>query len=78
MREVMEMGVGDVITLDKLVDDQLDVYVQGKMKFHGRPGLSGNRVAVQITEMARDLDDETAGIVIELPGEETMSGGQVN
>lgn len=56
MHDVMEIGVGDVIRLDSSVGDAIAIQIQGKVKFHGRPGLAGNQIAVQITDLADETD----------------------
>ena len=46
--EFIRMKPGDVIPLDRKVSDVLSVFVGGKMKLTGRPGLSGTRLAVRL------------------------------
>ncbi len=47
--DLMALAVGDIIKVDKLVDDDLIVQIEGRNKFAGRVGqLRGNR-AIQIT-----------------------------
>ncbi len=50
MSDVAGLGIGDVIMLDRSASDPLTVTVQEKKKFNGRPGLVGNKMAIQITE----------------------------
>ncbi|MCZ6682760.1 MAG: flagellar motor switch protein FliM [Planctomycetota bacterium] len=50
--DLMALAVGDIIKVDKLVDDDLIVQVEGRNKFAGRVGqLRGNR-AIQITRQS--------------------------
>lgn len=58
MNDLMSLGVGDVIRLDKLTGDSLEVKIGGQMKFRALPGLMGNKVAVRITDFADDSEDE--------------------
>ena len=53
------LAPGDVIRLDRKVDDELDVYVGNIRKFSALPGSSGKEYAVQITQVIReDSQDE--------------------
>jgi flagellar motor switch protein FliM len=61
MQDIIGIEIGDVIRLDKSVDELLDVKVQGETKFHGRPGLIGTKLAVQISEQTTDTDSGSEG-----------------
>lgn len=50
VQDVVGMEIGDVIRLDRAVSDGLDIRIEGSTKFHGRPGLVGRSLAVQITD----------------------------
>ncbi|SES79416.1 flagellar motor switch protein FliM [Anaerobranca gottschalkii] len=50
IKDMLELQVGDVITLDQLTTEPLFVKVQDKVKFLGTVGLLKNKLAVQITE----------------------------
>jgi len=73
MRDVVEIGVGDVIRLDRSVDNLLEIKVQDKTKFYGRPGMVGNQIAIQITERAQDAP-QTA-VEQETPEQDVDFGG---
>ena len=45
---------GDIIRLDRKVDDELDVYVGNIRKFTALPGSSGDNYAVRITSVIRE------------------------
>jgi flagellar motor switch protein FliM len=49
--ELMDLKVGNVITLGKSISDELDVKVEGILKFKGTPGLSRGNQAVKITKL---------------------------
>jgi len=51
VQDLLYLECGDVIPLDKGINDTLHVYIGEHIKFKGIPGLSGNRMAVQITEV---------------------------
>lgn len=56
--QVMALKAGDVIPMNKNVNTQLDVFVEDKRKFGGRPGIHSKRKAVMITTV---YADETEG-----------------
>ena len=45
---------GDIIRLDRKVDDELDVYVGNIRKFTALPGSAGDKYAVRITSVIRE------------------------
>lgn len=49
VRELIDIKVGDVIKIDQRTYQNIDVYVGDKLKLQGKPGLSGNQLAVKIT-----------------------------
>lgn len=56
--ELMNLNIGDVLPLDTYVDGDLTFVVGQKPKFKCRPGLSGKRLAVQITSPYTNKGDE--------------------
>lgn len=48
------LQVGDVIRLNREVEDELDVYVGNIKKFSALPGATGDNYAVRITEVIRE------------------------
>ena len=46
--------MGDIIRLDRKVDDELEVYVGNIKKFKALPGYSDNKYAVRVTEILRE------------------------
>jgi len=55
--ELLELQAGDVIMLDNKVTDPVEVLVGSKKKFLGRPGIVGSKLAVQITSVIKEGDD---------------------
>jgi flagellar motor switch protein FliM len=45
---------GDIIRLDRKVDDELDIYVGNIRKFTALPGSSGDKYAVRVTSVIRE------------------------
>lgn len=52
--DFINIQVGDIIRLDKKVEDQLSIYVGNIEKFKALPGSSGENYAVQLTEVIRE------------------------
>lgn len=48
--EMLTLSKGDVIILDKNVDEDFEIYIEKERKFLARPGKKKNKVAVKITE----------------------------
>ena len=49
---------GDIIRLDRKVDDELDVYVGDIKKFTALPGSSGKNYAVRVTSVIREEQED--------------------
>jgi flagellar motor switch protein FliM len=49
IRDLMDLKVGDVVTLNTRLKEDLEIYVDKELKFFGRPGLFGKYKAVEIT-----------------------------
>ena len=48
IRDLIHMKNGDVLRLDKRIDDLLEIEIGGSRKYFGRPGVSGKRKAIKI------------------------------
>ena len=56
MRDILALKTGDVVRLDNVRPrDMLEFRVGGKTKFLCRPGVAGNKVAVQITKKLEEI-----------------------
>ncbi|RMF59892.1 MAG: flagellar motor switch protein FliM [Calditrichaeota bacterium] len=49
VKELLGLSEGDVLCLDRTIDNPLPVYVQDRLKFYGRAGTVDGRMAIQIT-----------------------------
>lgn len=58
VEELLGLRQGDVIRLDTLVDHEIDVLVNGELKYHARPGLKRHRLAARITATVETGDAE--------------------
>ncbi len=56
--DIMQLEEGDVIRLDSQMDDDLDIFVGGRLKFKGRPGIYRGRMACHITRLVKDEELE--------------------
>ena len=54
VQDFVNLQLGDVIRLDRKVDDELEVYVGNIKKFNALPGYSDNKYAVRVTEILRE------------------------
>lgn len=54
VQDFVNLQLGDVIRLDRKVDDELVVYVGNIKKFKALPGYSDNKYAVRVTEILRE------------------------
>jgi len=52
LRDVLALGEGSVVTLDRLVDEPLDILVNGKLIARGEVVAEGNRFGLRILELA--------------------------
>lgn len=58
IHEFLNLATGDVISLNKPVDELLDIKIGEKLKFRGRPGTAKGKLAVQITEIVSEGVEE--------------------
>ena len=54
IEEAMNIGVGDILLLEKKVSDPIEVIVEDRILFRGRPAKCAGKYAVVITEVAYD------------------------
>lgn len=50
VEELLGLQAGDVIRLNSLIDSEIDLLVNGELKYRGRPGLKKHRLAVRISD----------------------------
>ena len=56
--EMLDLTVGDVIRLDSKVNEELPIIIGQHQKFKCKPGSSNNRIAVQITKIVTEEEEE--------------------
>ena len=54
VNDFINLQVGDIIRLDRKVEDELDVYIGNIKKFTALPGASGDLYAVRVTSIIRE------------------------
>ncbi len=55
--ELLNLREGDVISLDKSTDEEVEILVGERKKFKGAPGKINKKLGVQITELVREGED---------------------
>lgn len=58
IRDIMGLQVGDVVALDTKKDKDFKIFVGSRLKFHGLPGLLGNKLAVRITQLHQEGSED--------------------
>jgi flagellar motor switch protein FliM len=58
LKELVSLQPGNVICLNKGVEDELEVRLMGVMKFLGRPGVIGENLGIQVTTVFDEKIDE--------------------
>lgn len=58
VKDLLELSVGDVVPLDRNYKDDLEVQIGSSTKFLGRPGLHGNKVAIQISKVVEEGNED--------------------
>ncbi len=56
LEEIMSLEVGDILLLDKKVNESIELVVSGQTAFRGRPAKSEGKHAVLITELPCDTE----------------------
>lgn len=56
--EFIDLKIGDVVRLENSVNDKLVIKVNNVPKFFGRPGTKRNKVAINIVDKIKQVDDD--------------------
>lgn len=54
VRDLLELSVGDVIPLERSIHEELEVAIGQSTKFLGKPGILGNRISLQISQVIKE------------------------
>jgi len=63
LRDVLALGEGSVVTLDRLVDEPLDILVNGKLIARGEVVAEGNRFGLRILELVGGAKQQPAASI---------------
>ena len=59
IRDLLNLKIGDVVTLNNRVTDKVEIYVEDQLKYSGRAGLLGKHRAVEIlTRIVETMEEE--------------------
>jgi len=61
-RDLLRLGSGSVLQLDKQVGEPLELYLRGKPFATGQLVVVGERLAVRITEIVQPAEDGESGV----------------
>jgi flagellar motor switch protein FliM len=56
--EFLNLKIGDIVTTDHRINREVDVYVEAKRKYSGRPGLVGKKRGFVITRIYEHIGKE--------------------
>lgn len=56
LRDLLKMGAGQVVELDKMADDPLDLYVNSRLIARGKPVKVGDKFGIKLTEVISTSD----------------------
>lgn len=59
--DLMKLEKGDVLVLDRSINEKFSLVLAGKTKFLGKPGIVGKKVAVQITDLVKFSEEGADG-----------------
>ena len=56
LKDLLEMGTGQIIELDKSADEPLDLYVNSRLIAKGKPVLVGDKFGIKLTDVVSTSD----------------------
>ena len=56
--EFLDLEIGDVITTEHKITRDVEVYIRGRKKFAGRPGLVGRKRGLVVTNVFEEVGKE--------------------
>ena len=57
VEEVLNLKVGDVVTLDRGPQEEVDVLIGNRVKFRARPGIRGKKLAIHINRVNPEANE---------------------
>jgi flagellar motor switch protein FliM len=58
IRDFLDMNIGDIITTDRKINQDIEILVRNRKKFSGRPGLVGHKKGCIVTQAYEDMGKE--------------------
>ena len=56
LKDLLEMGAGQIIELDKMADDPLDLYVNSRLIARGKAVMIGDKFGIKLTDVISTSD----------------------
>ncbi len=57
---LLALQAGDVVTLDRRQNEEVDVLIGSQVKFYGKPGVRGKKLAIHVNRINTDTDSSNA------------------
>lgn len=57
VRDLLELSSGDVIPLERGIQEELEVIIGQQTKFMGKAGIHENKMAIQVSRVVEEVDD---------------------
>ena len=57
--EIVHLKIGDVVTLERTQQEEVEVFIGNSVKFFGRPGTRGKKLAIHINRINPDNEPQT-------------------
>ncbi len=58
MKDFLGLKIGDIIPSDKKINTPIDIFINGRNKYSGRPGLTGKKRAFQVIDVHEGIMEE--------------------
>ncbi|MBI3037803.1 flagellar motor switch protein FliM [bacterium] len=58
LRDIINLQIGDILVTDRLIKEDLDIRIGSRIKFKGRPGIVGKKMAISISQVFEQPDEE--------------------
>jgi flagellar motor switch protein FliM len=58
VKDLMELSAGDVVPLERKINEDVEIVIGQKTKFLGKPGVHGNKVAIQVSQVIEEGNED--------------------
>jgi flagellar motor switch protein FliM len=59
VQQLLDLKEGDIVTLNRKQNEEVEVLIGDKVKFRAQPGVRGKKLAIHITRVEPETDQET-------------------